>query len=404
MKTYEIKQEVRGTEQFLVVKQEQEENLNEYLVKMLEYNSIAGILPLKSQNMNGHTVLNYQLSNKYKFIDLIDQNRIGSKEARLVYDRITDAIVGMGEYFLNADQCAYDLEYLYVDSTLNPYMVYLPYENVRNQEINRVWRDFFLSLLSYLSDGKQDPFYDALMRYLIQPGFKLKDFRSFLKVPSNGGSIQLVSVQDQMNGPESAGSYAKSAPAPKSAAPAVEAQAPDSKQAGMPLPKSGTKQSKEKKQSSLFGMGKKKADAGDAAPLPNVSKVQVSTADQAVAGVNRGSAWSGTIMVGTEEEENGANMANMAQPHLLNNGAYIPMGQFPFTVGKGNASYIVANQTVSRLHATILQQGSSYYIRDEKSTNGTFLNGQKLEAGKHAELHDGDHLKMSNEEFTFHLT
>lgn len=470
MKTYEITSEVRGTEQFLVVRQEQEEYLNYYLVKMLEYNSITGILPMKSRSMNGHTVLNFQLGNRFRLIDLIRQDRIGSAEAKLIYKRLVDAIAGMGEYFLNADQCVYDLEYLYVDSTLNPYMMYLPFENVRNQEINRVWREFFLDLLSYFSNGKQDPFYDKLMRYLIQPNFDLKEFSRFLTDDIGGGTPPFKSVQEQMSYPHPVEKVAappvqNSAPAvpgPQPPAPKVSTKAADgiaipgsAKQAinipgvsqksagsaeGQDKPaapaggKSGKsdrsgrsgivipgfsgsqkqtetsetvseKPVKEKKQSSLFSFGKKKADTKADASQTETAQVQ-----QAASGASRtssgadGNPWSKTMMITPPVEGPRTVMLNTAQPHLLHNGAYIPITKFPFTVGKGSASYIVSNQTVSRIHATIDQQENSYYVRDEDSLNGTFLNGRKLDANKAVELHDGDRLRMSNEEFTFHIS
>lgn len=461
MKTYEITSEVRGTEQFLVVRQEQEKNLNEYLVKMLEYNSIAGILPLKSQNMNGRTMLNYQLGNRFKLIDLIRQDRIGSGEARLIYDRLTSAIAGMGEYFLNADQCVYELDYLYVDATLNPYMLYLPFEDVRNHEINRVWREFFLNLLSYFSDGKQDPFYDRLMRYLIQPNFNLRDFRGVLMESAGEEAPQLVSVQEQMNytapvdkpvapvqasAPVAAavkesvsaapggvaipgransavnipGAAAKSAEPPVSGNQAKPVTPTPGKSGnhGISIPgiSGGKKQveaqepvaekpSKEKKQGSLFGFGKKKPDPEVTAPLPVIPQAQsAAPAGPQTSGNADGESWSKTMMIKPVVEEKRTVMLNAAQPHLLHNGSYVPIGQFPFTIGKGNASYIVANQTVSRLHATLLQQGNGYAVRDENSTNHTYLNGMLLEPGKIMELHDGDHLRMSNEEFTFHTS
>ncbi len=490
MKTYEITSEVRGTEQFLVVHQEQEECLNDYLAKMLEYNSIPGILPLKSRSMNGRVLLNFQVGDRYRLLDLIRQDRITSAQAGLIYRRLTDAIAGMGEYFLNADQCLYDLEYLYVDFTLNPYLVYLPYENVHSREINKIWREFFLDLLSYFSDGKQDPFYDKLMRYLIQPNFNLKEFQAMLTQPQESSNQALMSVQEQMDfhgpsretygsgsvsgfgsGPvsgsgsnESAGfgaakpqavpaaaapvevsgqgkggiripglgekapigkkeSGGKKEPAGKIPEPAVPAPAPAEGEKGgrrgIAIPgvpgmnaagsqkdaaASQEKPGKEKKQSSFFGFGKKKGDHGQEQPVPAVAPVQPPVSpNPAPAPAPKGEEWSKTMMIRPEKEQRTV-MLNTAQPHLMHGTDYVPMCQFPFTVGKGNATYVVANQTVSRVHATILQQGNGYWVKDENSTNGTFLNGRRLEAGKPEELQEGDHLRMSNEEFVFHTS
>ena len=43
------------------------------------------------------------------------------------------------------------------------------------------------------------------------------------------------------------------------------------------------------------------------------------------------------------------------------------------------------------------------YITDNKSTNGTYVNGVKLEAGKKQLLTDGTKVKLGDEEFIFRL-
>ena len=65
--------------------------------------------------------------------------------------------------------------------------------------MERVWREFFLNLLSYFAEGKQDVFYDKLMRYLIQPKFNIKEFRGFLTEPAMEGSCRISSVKEQLN-------------------------------------------------------------------------------------------------------------------------------------------------------------------------------------------------------------
>ena len=196
----EITAEVKGTEQFLVIRHEPEEDINQYLLKMLEYNSVAGILPLKNQYIDGKTVLNFQVGDRYRLTELARQNKLGVREARLLFVRLVDAFLEMKEYFLNADQCVCDLEYLYVDATLNPYLPYLPFESVRSQDINRVWRDFFQSLLSLFSGGERNDFYDRLMRYLIQPCFHLREFRACLAEGEESVASHVIPASEQLAG------------------------------------------------------------------------------------------------------------------------------------------------------------------------------------------------------------
>ena len=73
-----------------------------------------------------------------------------------------------------------------------------------------------------------------------------------------------------------------------------------------------------------------------------------------------------------------------------------------FTIGKSAEKSdfrIDANPTVSRVHAVIRRRGSSFFIADNNSTNGTFVNGVKVT--DETEIFSGDEIRLSNEIFTF---
>jgi hypothetical protein len=48
------------------------------------------------------------------------------------------------------------------------------------------------------------------------------------------------------------------------------------------------------------------------------------------------------------------------------------------------------NSPISRLHCTLLDEDDHFSIRDEDSSNGTFVNGEKLIPLQAIKLHDGD--------------
>ena len=53
------------------------------------------------------------------------------------------------------------------------------------------------------------------------------------------------------------------------------------------------------------------------------------------------------------------------------------------------------NSPVSNLHCTILDEEDMFYIRDEQSTWGTFLNHNKLSPLEKYQLHDGDEIDLA---------
>ena len=77
-----------------------------------------------------------------------------------------------------------------------------------------------------------------------------------------------------------------------------------------------------------------------------------------------------------------------------------PIASFPFSIGRvESADLQIDDSRVSREHAVILREGKIYRIRDLHSTNGTLLNGQRVQD---AELADGDILVIADVEFTFY--
>jgi len=61
---------------------------------------------------------------------------------------------------------------------------------------------------------------------------------------------------------------------------------------------------------------------------------------------------------------------------------------------------VLQDPSVSNVHATILFRNNKFLLRDEFSTNGTYLNGVMVEQDT-PELHDGDIIKVGNTEFKF---
>lgn len=75
-----------------------------------------------------------------------------------------------------------------------------------------------------------------------------------------------------------------------------------------------------------------------------------------------------------------------------------------FRIGKERAKvdYCVPdNNSISRVHAHIINKGGAFYIVDQNSTNFTFVNGNKIGPNQEVMLNSGDRIKISDEEFEF---
>lgn len=87
------------------------------------------------------------------------------------------------------------------------------------------------------------------------------------------------------------------------------------------------------------------------------------------------------------------------------NGEKITVDVTPFTIGKdsSNMDFVLNNDSVSRHHATIIYENGYYYIIDNNSTNGTTIEGIKLQPGEKGEIGDGFIISLGNESFQAHI-
>ncbi len=75
----------------------------------------------------------------------------------------------------------------------------------------------------------------------------------------------------------------------------------------------------------------------------------------------------------------------------------------PFILGKkgDKADGILCDPGVSRIHASIREMNGRYFLSDMNSTNGTFVNGRRLELNETVALEDGDSLGFAGTVLTF---
>lgn len=78
------------------------------------------------------------------------------------------------------------------------------------------------------------------------------------------------------------------------------------------------------------------------------------------------------------------------------NKRHIELTKFPFTIGKmaGCVDFVLADDSISRLHARIEKQGDKILLTDMNSMNGTYKNGLRMEPSETVEIEPGDEIRF----------
>jgi len=80
-----------------------------------------------------------------------------------------------------------------------------------------------------------------------------------------------------------------------------------------------------------------------------------------------------------------------------------PLDKAEIKIGRAPDSDILLSKDklTSRRHATVRYENNQYILQDERSANGTFINGQQIEEMVPQALHDGDHIGIGEHELIF---
>jgi pSer/pThr/pTyr-binding forkhead associated (FHA) protein len=73
-----------------------------------------------------------------------------------------------------------------------------------------------------------------------------------------------------------------------------------------------------------------------------------------------------------------------------------------FLIGKSRErvqGVISGNNAISRVHCKIMKRDNSYYIVDMGSSNGTFVDGKRINSDIPELIHDGSRIRLANEDF-----
>lgn len=453
---YRFKQETAGNEGML---------LNEFVHRMIINNYIKCFVPYTYEISDGRRHLRYSISPQTVLSDFLRNRFTDISACAEVIVNILKAIKTAEEYMIDRRFLLFNADYMFINKSDNSVSVMcIPVITAENGSLSEFMRSIIMPL-NFEGLPNSDTLKVTVYQYAFDSETTENAIAYFSEFCKKSGastvdeqvreiSAEKAPVQPSQPTPQNkltsllkkteAPKPAEKAPVPP-AAPSVPImpQAPAVNVPKMPEPP----KAKEKK--SLFsGFGKKTKPEKPSAPATNPFGINMPGAASAPAkpapavpsvpafpGINIPSKPQeqsapapqektpaapvvAPMKIEEEEEtvfenqdEGTVFLGDISARAVLrdNTGASFEITGNVFTIGRSGKNSVridldLPQKTVSHLHATVYNENGRYFICDNGSANGTFLNNKRLNPNERNELTHGSRLRISNIDFTFEIS
>lgn len=410
----------------------------DYRVRMVLENNINGLLPMTYRQTNKESSFCYEINSLQSLERVLEKKELGSRELKAVFIGSIRLFETLEEYLLDGAQIILDCDFIYVDiEKMNPYFVYYPdYEgDVRLSFTELV--DRLLTRVKHTDEAAVMIGYQVY-RYTRNPNFVMCEIRQYIEctaeknVPAEekrekvcfeeplagelyyeepdkqkyiggmtGGIICIigafgiliftaavsVSSPHMLNAGRQASMYGA----------AVMALAA----AGMLFAGCNKKRKLRKDLNEEKNGG---AEKENIKILPHEHEIR-EAADQPAGIMHK--------TVNNENEvffcgeticlEDGIREERVLRGKCNGREISVSLDHLPMTVGKlaGVSDYVIADNTVSKMHARFEEHDGKIYIYDLNSTNGTLKNGEFVDINSPTQLEVGDKIKMGRVSLTY---
>lgn len=344
---------------------------NDYKLQMVINNHIDGIMPMKVEHINNNSIINYNISSKTRLSDLYARKQMSGKELYSFIKDVKILVEKMNEYLLDVNSIAFDAELIYFNRQTGRYeFCYIPKEQ---GDFQIKIRDLFDKLLEYINHNDKEAVMIAygIQQLTIGIDFTLQDI---LKCAYENMREFQQEKHDNQEKWE------------------ISEEKTDMDKRNDPT--------------------EKKKSIWDTIQMLFRKKDKYKTTDEMewddYIGVEEQSVVAEDIEPYNQREERTMILTNtaMVKPIVLTAiGTETPIKikpiDFPYIVGKSQCScnFCIDSAVVSRVHMRILEELDDFLVEDLNSTNGTFVNGEKLEPHKPQLIHIGDKLTIANIDF-----
>lgn len=383
---------VRDMDKCYLILEDEQDVTSGYQKKMVLHNKIDGLLDLEMRHIDGIGRYYYDITDRISIKDYFLKNKASSSKVKFIFERLIQVIQGAKEYMLEQDNFILQAQYMFTNMEGNQLFLcfYEAYHmGVREQMIKLT--EFFMELIDYKEEGAVTMTY-GIYKVLREENCSFTNIKDVINQCTDKASVQ-------------------------------QSRKLDEKMQTMYYPVQETEVVETKRMQTILCAGinaialiiiwKGRYFSYENSKTVNIKNcligivllIVMNTVFLYVYGVVKAAKSRFCRNTAFYENEDTIVLEN-ANKFVLreeNGSGQLTILEFPFVIGasKNQARGILQFPGVSRRHAVIDKQNGICSIMDLGSTNGTFLNGVKLDAMGKEELKEDDKITIANITYRF---
>lgn len=357
---FEIKKE--GNEKYLLI-QDIKFDENDYRIQMILNNNISGLLPIKIRNINNEKELLYDVTAMSPMINIFERNLMKKDDLVGFVLSIKKLENSLKEYLLSGNNIKFDLNYIYYKAKQKQfYYCYCP------EEVD----DFALQMKSLFNQVLDHINYNDR------------------EVVTLAYGMQEIASRDDFLLDELLEFVLKTKEEPQ---PIIEEDEQDFDEEEI----EETKETLLDKIKKIFMKNNEEIEDEEDEFENSIYIEETQNTEDYSFETDNLSDEDATVLLTTNAAEYIVLKSTNCNPEII-----IVPDHFPFVIGKSKRSsdYSVSSNVVSRVHARINCEMGEFSIEDLNSTNGTFVNDERLKPHEIKIIEKGDYIKLADLEFS----
>ena len=413
MKAELLKQSIRDGRTVIEYQIQQGEMMDGLVLKQCKEGTLAGILPMGAAYEDGHNYM-YAYVDDRESMDQALKDVVTRKQILVSFENIVSAMAQMEEKGINLNYVVLDTRYIYQKEQAGVEIICMPGKLAAELDTDMITAFFRNILANAVYLNSEDGDYVAKLLSALNREFELKSFlRQIHGLMMDAG----ISIEEEKPAP-----VVEPEPVAVESAPVVEpepvAVEPTPVVEPTPIADEAPTEVPLTVQTAPVGnvtpvasaqvapTGVIQEDEIEFEPMPEEMSAKIERMNGQTAGLQSPEAQQPTMPQPAAPQQ--PIMQAVPHPHLVRvkTGETISLTGDIFVIGKSQTGVdytITGNSAISRVHCTIIRHNGAYYIRDEHSTNATYVNGDQVLPGNQVLLTNNCKVHMADEEFLYSL-